>query len=61
MDESLLELSGNNTVIVTENADLGIAITASVFGRSRYGRASCTTTRRLIIHEKKFTANLKPC
>ncbi len=55
LGKSLLELGGNNAIIITENADLGIAITASVFGAVGTAGQRCTTTRRLIIHEKIYT------
>ena len=47
----LLELGGNNAVIVTPSADLDLATRAIVFGA--YGTAGqrCTTTRRVIVHE----------
>jgi aldehyde dehydrogenase (NAD+) len=50
----LLELGGNNAVIVSKDADLGIAITAAVFGAVGTAGQRCTTTRRLIIHEKVY-------
>jgi aldehyde dehydrogenase (NAD+) len=61
LGRSLLELGGNNAIIITENADLKIAITAAVFGAVGTAGQRCTTTRRLIIHEKvyaKFKAML---
>jgi aldehyde dehydrogenase (NAD+) len=61
LGRSLLELGGNNAIIVTANADLNIAITAAVFGAVGTAGQRCTTTRRLIIHEKvydKFKAML---
>jgi len=51
---SLLELGGNNAVIVTENADLNIAIRAVVFGAVGTAGQRCTTTRRLIVHESLY-------
>jgi aldehyde dehydrogenase (NAD+) len=50
----LLELGGNNAIIITENADLKIAITAVVFGAVGTAGQRCTTTRRLIIHESIY-------
>ena len=47
----LLELGGNNSVILTENADLGIAIPAIVFGAVGTAGQRCTSTRRVIVHE----------
>ena len=54
LGRSLLELGGNNAVIVSQDADLGIAITAAVFGAVGTAGQRCTTTRRLIIHEKVY-------
>jgi aldehyde dehydrogenase (NAD+) len=51
---SLLELGGNNAIIVTPNADLKLAIPAIVFGAVGTAGQRCTTTRRLIIHESIF-------
>ena len=48
--KSLLELGGNNAVIVTPSADLDIAIPAIVFGAVGTAGQRCTTTRRLIVH-----------
>lgn len=50
----LLELGGNNAIIVTENADLSIAVRAAVFGAVGTAGQRCTTTRRLIINEKIY-------
>jgi aldehyde dehydrogenase (NAD+) len=51
---SLLELGGNNSIIITPEADQEIAITASVFGAVGTAGQRCTTTRRLIIHESIY-------
>jgi aldehyde dehydrogenase (NAD+) len=51
---SLLELGGNNSIIVTPDADQEIAITAAVFGAVGTAGQRCTTTRRLIIHESVY-------
>lgn len=50
----ILELGGNNAIILTENADLKIAIPAVVFGAVGTAGQRCTTTRRLIIHESIY-------
>jgi aldehyde dehydrogenase (NAD+) len=50
LGKSLLELGGNNAVIVTPNADLSIVLAGSVFGAVGTAGQRCTTTRRLIIH-----------
>lgn len=49
----LLELGGNNAIIVTENADLNLAVPAIVFGAVGTAGQRCTTTRRLLIHHSK--------
>ena len=51
MGRSLLELGGNNAIIVDESADLKLAIPAIVFGAVGTAGQRCTTTRRLFIHE----------
>jgi len=52
--KSILELSGNNAVILTENADLELALPAVVFGAVGTAGQRCTTTRRLIVHETVY-------
>ena len=47
---SLLELGGNNAVIVTPSADLKLALRAVLFGAVGTAGQRCTTTRRLIVH-----------
>ncbi|MES1196439.1 MAG: aldehyde dehydrogenase family protein, partial [Steroidobacter sp.] len=47
----LLELGGNNALIVTSSADLSLALRAIVFGAAGTAGQRCTTTRRLIVHE----------
>jgi len=49
--KSILELSGNNAIIIDETADLNLAIQAAVFGAVGTAGQRCTTTRRLIIHK----------
>jgi aldehyde dehydrogenase (NAD+) len=51
MGRCLLELGGNNACIVTEDADLDLALPAIVFGAVGTAGQRCTTTRRLIVHE----------
>jgi aldehyde dehydrogenase (NAD+) len=51
---SLLELGGNNAIIITPSADLGMCIPAIVFGAVGTAGQRCTTTRRLIIHESIY-------
>ena len=56
LGRSLLELGGNNAIIITPDADLDIALVAVVFGAVGTAGQRCTTTRRLIIHESKYDA-----
>ncbi|KGI77576.1 L-piperidine-6-carboxylate dehydrogenase [Oleiagrimonas soli] len=51
MGRSLLELGGNNAMIVDETADLKLAIPAIAFGAVGTAGQRCTSTRRLIVHE----------
>jgi aldehyde dehydrogenase (NAD+) len=50
LGRSLLELGGNNAIIVSKEADLNLVIPAVVFGAVGTGGQRCTTTRRLIVH-----------
>ena len=50
MGKSLLELGGNNALIVDEHADLDLAVPAIVFGSIGTAGQRCTTTRRLFVH-----------
>ncbi len=52
--KAILELGGNNAIILTPNADLQMAIPAIVFGAVGTAGQRCTTTRRLIIHESIY-------
>jgi aldehyde dehydrogenase (NAD+) len=52
--KTILELGGNNAIIVTEHADLSIAIPAIVFGSVGTAGQRCTTTRRVIIHQSIY-------
>lgn len=54
LGKSLLELGGNNAIIVTPTADLKVAIPAIVFGAVGTAGQRCTSTRRLIVHESIF-------
>ena len=51
MGRSLLELGGNNAIILDQSADLKLAIPAIVFGAVGTAGQRCTTTRRLFVHE----------
>lgn len=56
LGKSLLELGGNNAIIISQHADLNIALRAALFGAVGTAGQRCTTTRRLIIHEKVYDA-----
>jgi aldehyde dehydrogenase (NAD+) len=51
LGRALLELGGNNAIIVHKDADLKVAIPSIVFGSIGTAGQRCTTTRRLIVHE----------
>ncbi len=51
LGRSLLELGGNNACIVTETANLDLALPSTVFGSVGTAGQRCTTTRRLIVHQ----------
>jgi aldehyde dehydrogenase (NAD+) len=54
LGRSLLELGGNNAIIISKDADLDIALLGAVFGAVGTAGQRCTTTRRLIIHESIY-------
>ncbi|MCO5278308.1 MAG: aldehyde dehydrogenase family protein [Saprospiraceae bacterium] len=54
LGKSLLELGGNNAIIVTPDADMNIVLTGAVFGAVGTAGQRCTTTRRLIVHESLY-------
>ncbi|HEY4061484.1 MAG TPA: aldehyde dehydrogenase family protein [Puia sp.] len=54
LGKALLELGGNNAIIISKDADLDIAIPGAVFGAVGTAGQRCTTTRRLIIHENIY-------
>ncbi len=54
LGKSILELGGNNAIIITENADLDVTIPGAVFGAVGTAGQRCTSTRRLIIHESIY-------
>ncbi len=54
LGKTILELGGNNAVIVSEHADLEMAIPAIVFGAVGTAGQRCTSTRRVIIHESRY-------
>lgn len=51
---TILELGGNNAIIVTENADFTMLMPAVVFGAVGTAGQRCTSTRRLIVHESVY-------
>lgn len=54
LGKSLLELGGNNAIIVTPNADLNMTIIGAAFGAVGTCGQRCTSTRRLIIHDSVY-------
>jgi len=54
LGKSILELGGNNAIIITPDADLKMTITGAVFGAVGTCGQRCTSTRRLIIHESIY-------
>lgn len=54
LGRTLLELGGNNSIIVTESADIKMCLPAIVFGAVGTAGQRCTSTRRLIIHESIY-------
>ncbi|WP_022665878.1 aldehyde dehydrogenase family protein [Desulfospira joergensenii] len=50
LGRTLLELGGNNAIIVTEDADMDMAIRATLFGAVGTAGQRCTSTRRIIVH-----------
>lgn len=54
LGKSLLELGGNNAIIITKDADLEMALRAVVFGAVGTAGQRCTSTRRVIIHESIY-------
>jgi aldehyde dehydrogenase (NAD+) len=56
LGKGLLELGGNNAIIISENADLDTSLVGAVFGAVGTAGQRCTSTRRLIIHESVYDA-----
>jgi aldehyde dehydrogenase (NAD+) len=52
--KSILELGGNNAIIVSEHSDLNMVLIGTVFGAVGTAGQRCTTTRRLIVHESVY-------
>lgn len=59
LGKSILELGGNNAIIVDESADLRLAIPAIVFGAVGTAGQRCTSTRRLFIHHTLYKEVVK--
>jgi aldehyde dehydrogenase (NAD+) len=51
LGKTILELGGNNAIIISQYANLNLALRASIFGATATAGQRCTSTRRLIIHE----------
>nr|WP_026999768.1 aldehyde dehydrogenase family protein [Eisenibacter elegans] len=54
LGKTILELGGNNAIIITPEANLEMAIRATIFGAVGTCGQRCTTTRRLIVHEQVY-------
>ena len=54
--KTILELGGNNAIIITEHADMDIAILGSLFGAVGTAGQRCTSTRRLIVQESVYNS-----
>ncbi len=59
MERVILELGGNNAIIVDDTADLNLAIPAIVFGAVGTAGQRCTSTRRLFVHRSRFDEVVK--
>ncbi len=59
LGKSLLELGGNNAIILDQSADLKLAIPGIVFGAVGTAGQRCTTTRRLFVHESQYHELIK--
>src|SRR6185503_9045606 len=61
MGKTILELGGNNAILVTPSADQALALRAILFGAVGTAGQRCTSTRRVFLHRslsKEFTAKL---
>ena len=59
LGKTILELGGNNAIILDQSADLKLAIPGIVFGALGTAGQRCTTTRRLFVHESQYQYLLK--
>lgn len=55
LGKTILELGGNNAIIITPSADLNLVLTGALFGAVGTAGQRCTSTRRLIIHESIYS------
>ncbi len=56
LGKSILELGGNNAIIISQHADIEMSLIGAIFGAVGTAGQRCTTTRRLIIHESIYDA-----
>ena len=54
LGKSILELGGNNAIIISKEADLDMALIGSLFGAAGTAGQRCTTTRRLLVHQDVY-------
>lgn len=54
LGKTILELGGNNAIIISDQADIEMAVRATVFGAVGTAGQRCTSTRRIIIHENVY-------
>jgi aldehyde dehydrogenase (NAD+) len=54
LGKTILELGGNNAIVVDDTADLDLAVPAIVFGAVGTAGQRCTTTRRIIVHQSRY-------
>ncbi len=54
LGKTILELGGNNGIIITPSADMNLVLTGALFGAVGTAGQRCTTTRRLIVHEEVY-------